>query len=39
MMNQQAERGDQLMAVGSLCVLVSLVAWFAALLAFITALV
>jgi hypothetical protein len=39
MMNQQAERSDKLMALGSLCVLVSLMAWFVAVLAFITALV
>ncbi len=39
MRNQQAERSDRLMALGSLCVLVSLIAWFVAVLAFITALV
>ena len=39
MMNQQAERSDKLMTLGSLCVLASLVAGFAAVLAFITALV
>jgi hypothetical protein len=39
MRNQQAERSDRLMALGSLCVLVSLIAWFVALLALITALV
>ncbi len=39
MRNQQAERSDRLMAVGSLCVVVSLFAWFVAVLAVITALV
>ncbi|MGB6205788.1 hypothetical protein [Mycobacterium sp.] len=39
MRNQQADRSDRLMALGSLCVLVSLLAWFVAVLAFITALV
>jgi len=39
MMSQQAERSDKLMALGSLCVLASLVAGLAAVLAFITALV
>jgi hypothetical protein len=39
MRNQQAERSDRLMALGSLCVLVSLIAWFVAVLALITALV
>jgi hypothetical protein len=39
MMNQQAERSDKLMAFGSLCVLVGLIAWFVAVLAFITGLV
>lgn len=38
MLDQQAERSDKLMALGSLCVLVSFIAWFAAALAFITAL-
>jgi hypothetical protein len=39
MMNQQAQRSDKLMALGSLCVLVSLIALVVAVLAFITALV
>jgi hypothetical protein len=39
MMNQQAPRSDKLMALGSLCVLAAAVAWFAAILAVITALV
>jgi hypothetical protein len=39
MMNQQAARSDQLMAVGSLCVLVALLAWVVAVLAFIAGLV
>jgi hypothetical protein len=38
-MNQQAARSDQLMAVGSLCVLVALLAWVVAVLAFIAGLV
>jgi len=38
-MNQQAERSEKLMALGSLCVLTSLVAGFAAVLAFIATLV
>ncbi|OBI45367.1 hypothetical protein A5707_02345 [Mycobacterium kyorinense] len=37
MMGRDAERSDKLMSVGSLCVLAALVAWFAAVLAFITA--
>jgi hypothetical protein len=39
MMSQQTERSDQLMSLGSLCVLVGLIAWFVAVLSFITALV
>lgn len=39
MTGRDAERSDKLMAVGSLCVLAALVAWFAAALAFITAFV
>ena len=39
MRNPQAERSDRLMAVGSLCVVVSLFALFVAVLALITALV
>lgn len=39
MMNKQAERSEKLMTVGSLCVLVGLIAWFVAALAFITGLV
>jgi hypothetical protein len=36
MMNQQADRSDKLMALGSLCVLLGAVAGFAAVFAFIT---
>jgi hypothetical protein len=39
MLNQQAERSDKLMALGSLSVLVGLLAWLVAVLAIITALV
>ena len=39
MMNQQAERSDRLMALGSLSVLVGLLAWLVAAVAIITALV
>lgn len=39
MMNEQAERSEKLMSLGSLCVLVGLIAWLIALLSFITALV
>jgi hypothetical protein len=39
MMNQQAPRSDKLMALGSLCVLAAVLAWFAAILAVITGLV
>jgi hypothetical protein len=38
MLNEQAERSDKMMAVGSLCVLVSLIAALVALLALIAAL-
>jgi hypothetical protein len=39
MMNQQAERSDKLMALGSLCVLASFIAWSAAVVSLVTALV
>lgn len=38
MLDEGAERGDRLMALGSAAVLVAVVAWLAALLAFITGL-
>ncbi len=36
MLNQEADRSDKLMAVGSLCVLLGALTWFAAVFAFIT---
>ena len=36
MTNEDAERGDKLMGLGSLCVLLAALAWLAAVLAFIT---
>lgn len=39
MLDEGAERGDRLMALGSAAVFVGLIAWFAAVLALITALV
>jgi uncharacterized membrane protein len=38
LINKQAERSDKMMALGSLCVLVSMLAGLVALLAFIAAL-
>jgi hypothetical protein len=36
MINQEADRSDKLMAVGSLCVLLGVLTWFVAVFAFIT---
>jgi hypothetical protein len=36
MINQQADRSDKLMALGSLCVLLGVLTWFVAVFAFIT---
>jgi hypothetical protein len=39
LLRKQAERSDRLMTVGSLCVLVSFVAWFTAVFAAVTGLI
>jgi hypothetical protein len=39
LINQDADRSDKLMALGSLCVLLALFAWVTAVLAFLTGLI